>query len=158
MNRILLTTKGAEKLRAELKKLKSTDRPKVIEAIAEARAHGDLSENAEYSAAKEQQGFIEGRIRELEALLPSAQVIDPASLDAQGKVVFGATVELKDEDSGSKVKYQVVGDQEADLEQGQISLGSPIARALIGKEEGDEVTVQTPGGEKYFEIKKVSYI
>lgn len=158
MNRILLTTKGAEKLRAELKKLKSTDRPKVIEAIAEARAHGDLSENAEYSAAKEQQGFIEGRIRELEALLPSAQVIDPASLDAQGKVVFGATVELMDEESGSQVKYQVVGDQEADLEQGQISLGSPIARALIGKEEGDEITVQTPGGEKYFEIIKVSYL
>ena len=158
MNRILLTTSGAEKLRAELKKLKSTDRPQVIEAIAEARAHGDLSENAEYSAAKEQQGFIEGCIRELETLLPSAQVIDPSSLDAQGRVVFGATVDLIDEESGSKVKYQIVGDQEADLGQGQISLGSPIARALIGKEEGDEVTVQTPGGEKYFEIEKVTYI
>ena len=158
MNRILLTTKGAEKLRAELKKLKSTDRPQVIEAIAEARAHGDLSENAEYSAAKEQQGFIEGRIRELEALLPSAQIIDPASLDAQGKVVFGATVELYEEESESEVSYQIVGDQEADLDQGQISLGSPIARALIGKQEGDEVTVRTPGGEKEFEILKVSYI
>lgn len=158
MNRILLTTKGAEKLRAELKKLKSTDRPQVIEAIAEARSHGDLSENAEYSAAKEQQGFIEGRIRELETLIPSAQVIDPASLDAQGKVVFGATVELIDEESGAHVQYQIVGDQEADLNHGQISLGSPIARALIGKMQGDDVTVQTPGGEKYFEIEKVLYI
>lgn len=158
MNPVILTTKGAEKLRAELKKLKSTDRPQVIEAIAEARAHGDLSENAEYSAAKEQQGFIEGRIRELEVLLPSAQIIDPASLDAKGKVVFGATVELYDQVTESEVAYQIVGDQEADLDQGQISLGSPIARALIGKEEGDEITVRTPGGEKEFEILKVSYI
>ena len=158
MNPIILTSKGAEKLRAELKKLKSTDRPQVIEAIAEARAHGDLSENAEYSAAKEQQGFIEGRIRELEVLLPSAQIIDPATLDAQGKVVFGATVELYDHITDSQVKYQIVGDQEADLDQGQISLGSPIARALIGKQEGDEVTVRTPGGEKEFEILTVSYI
>jgi len=158
MNRILLTTKGAEKLRAELKKLKSQDRPQVIEAIAEARAHGDLSENAEYSAAKEQQGFIEGRIRELESILPSAEIIDPSSLDAQGRVVFGSTVELFDEQSEAEVTYQIVGDQEADLEQGQISLGSPIARALIGKEEGEEVTVQAPGGEKNYEILKVSYI
>ena len=158
MNRILLTVKGAEKLRLELKSLKSVDRPQVIEAIAEARAHGDLSENAEYSAAKELQGFIEGRIRELEAFLPSAQIIDPSSLDAQGKVVFGATVELFDEDNNSEVTYQIVGDQEADLDQGQISLGSPIARALIGKEEGDEVVFQAPGGEKQYEILKVSYL
>ena len=158
MNRILLTIKGAEKLRAELKKLKSEDRPAVIEAIAEARAHGDLSENAEYSAAKEQQGFIEGRIRELESTLPSAQIIDPTSLDAQGRVVFGSTVELFEEETETEVTYQIVGDQEADLEQGQISLGSPIARALIGKEEGEEVAVQAPGGEKLYEILKVSYI
>ncbi len=158
MNRILLTTKGAEKLRAELKKLKSEDRPAVIEAIAEARAHGDLSENAEYSAAKEQQGFIEGRIRELEAMLPSAEIIDPSTLDAQGRVVFGSTVELFDEETDAEVTYQIVGDQEADLEHGQISLGSPIARALIGKEEGEEITVLAPGGEKHYEILKVSYI
>ena len=158
MNRILLTTKGAEKLRGELKKLKSEDRPAIIEAIAEARAHGDLSENAEYSAAKEQQGFIEGRIRELETMLPSAEIIDPSSLDAQGRVVFGSTVALFDEETDREVTYQIVGDQEADLEQGQISLGSPIARALIGKEEGEEVTVQAPGGEKNYEILKVSYI
>ncbi len=158
MNRILLTTTGAEKLRAELKKLKSEDRPQIIEAIAEARAHGDLSENAEYSAAKEQQGFIEGRIRELESLLPSAEIIDPSTLDAQGRVVFGSTVELFEEETETEVSYQIVGDQEADLQQGQISLGSPIARALIGKEEGEEVTVQAPGGEKLYEILKVSYI
>lgn len=158
MNRILLTASGAEKLKAELKRLKSTDRPQVIAAIAEARAHGDLSENAEYSAAKEQQGFIEGRIRELEAMLPSAEIIEPANLNGQGKVIFGATVELFDEDGDTEVTYQIVGEQEADIGQGQISLGSPIARALIGKEEGDEVVVQAPGGEKNFEILKVSYI
>jgi len=158
MNRILLTATGAEKLKAELRRLKSTDRHQVIAAIAEARAHGDLSENAEYSAAKEQQGFIEGRIRELEAMLPSAEIIEPANLNGQGKVIFGATVELFDQDGNTEVTYQIVGEQEADIGQGQISLGSPIARALIGKEEGDDVVVQAPGGEKNFEILKVSYI
>ena len=158
MNRILLTTKGAKKLKDDLKRLKSTDRPKVIAAIAEARAHGDLSENAEYSAAKEQQGFIEGRIRELESMLPSAEIIEPANLNSQGKIVFGATVELFDEEGDTEVTYQIVGEQEADLNQGQISLGSPIARALIGKEEGDEVVVRAPAGDKNFEILKISYI
>lgn len=158
MKRELLTTAGAEKLRAELKKLKSTDRPQVIEAIAEARAHGDLSENAEYAAAKEQQSFIEGRIRELESVLSSAEVIDPRTLSGQGKVVFGATVTLFDDDADKEIRYQIVGDSEADLKSGQISLGSPIARAIIGKLEGDEIEVQTPGGKRHMEVLKIEYI
>ena len=158
MNPVILTTKGAEKLRAELKKLKSIDRPQVIEAIAEARAHGDLSENAEYSAAKEQQGFIEGRIRELEVLLPSAQIIDPTSLDAQGRVVFGATVELEDLDTEEVVVYQIVGDIEADIKLNMIAVSSPIARALIGKEEGEVATVKAPAGIREYEIVDIKYV
>ena len=157
MKRVLLTVSGAAKLRIELKRLKSVDRPKVIEAIAEARAHGDLSENAEYDAAREQQGFIEGRIAELESQLSVAEVIDPKKLNARDRVVFGAIVEIYEEDSDQKMKYQIVGDLEADINQGQISLGSPIARALINKEVGDEVEVQTPGGLRHYEILSVSY-
>lgn len=157
MTRVLLTTDGAEKLREELKRLKSVERPRVIEAIAEARAHGDLSENAEFDAAKDQQGFVEGRISELENQLSRAEVIDPAKLNAGGKVVFGARVELYDVDDDAEVSYQVVGELEADLEHGQISLTSPIGRALIGKHEGDEVEVQTPGGTRTYEIVKVRY-
>lgn len=157
MDRVLLTAKGAEALRAELKNLKSVERPKVIEAIAEARSHGDLSENAEYDAAKEQQGFIEGRIKELESQLSIAEVIDPSKLNAKGKVVFGALVTLYDEQADREVQYQVVGDLEADIEKGQISLSSPIGKALIGKEEGDEFTFQAPGGEKSYEVVAVSY-
>jgi transcription elongation factor GreA len=152
------TKRGAEKLKAELHKLKTVDRPGVITAIAEARAQGDLSENAEYDAAKDRQGFIEGRIRELEGKLAAAQVIDPAGLDAGGKVVFGATVELEDEDSGAKVRYQIVGEDEADLKQGLINISSPIARALIGKEEGDTAEVQAPGGIRHYEIVSVQYV
>lgn len=152
-----LTVKGAEKLRAELHKLKTIERPAVIQAIAEARSHGDLSENAEYDAAKEKQGFIEGRIADLEGKLSNAQLIDPATLDAGGRVVFGATVELEDVDSGDTVTYQVVGDDEADIKQGQISVSSPIARALIGKYAGDTVDVQAPGGIRQYEILDVLY-
>lgn len=152
-----LTVKGAEKLRAELHKLKTIERPAVIQAIAEARSHGDLSENAEYDAAKEKQGFIEGRIADLEGKLSNAQLIDPATLDAGGRVVFGATVELEDVDSGDTVTYQVVGDDEADIKQGQISVSSPIARALIGKYAGDTVDVQAPGGVRQYEILDVLY-
>jgi transcription elongation factor GreA len=155
---IPITKRGAEKLKAELHKLKTVDRPGVITAIAEARAQGDLSENAEYDAAKDRQGFIEGRIRELEGKLAAAQVIDPAGLDAGGKVVFGATVELEDEDSGAKVRYQIVGEDEADLKQGLINISSPIARALIGKEEGDTAEVQAPGGIRHYEIVSVQYV
>ncbi len=158
MDRVLLTAAGAERLRSELKKLKSDDRPNVIKAIAEARAHGDLSENAEYSAAREQQGFIEGRISELEAQLSGAEVIDPASLNANGKVIFGSTLKLYDSDDDTEVSYQIVGDLEADIERGQISISSPIARALIGKSEGDEVEVKTPGGVRHYEILSVSYV
>ncbi|MCL4135901.1 UNVERIFIED_CONTAM: hypothetical protein GTU68_001525 [Idotea baltica] len=157
MARVLLTTKGAAALKAELKNLKSVERPKVIAAIAEARAHGDLSENAEYDAAKEQQGFIEGRIKELEGNLGVAEVIDPSKLNAGGKVVFGALVELYDEQLDKEVSYQIVGDLEADIEQNKISLSSPIGRALIGKFEGDEMSFQAPGGEKTYEVLKVSY-
>ena len=157
MDRVLVTAKGAEKLQAELKNLKSVERPKVIEAIAEARAHGDLSENAEYHAAREQQSFIEGRIKELEGNLGVAEVIDPAKLNITGKVVFGALVKLYDVDADSEVSYQVVGDLEADIEQGKISLSSPIGRALIGKLEGDEFTFQAPAGEKTYEVVSVSY-
>lgn len=152
-----LTVKGAEKLRAELHKLKTIERPAVIQAIAEARSHGDLSENAEYDAAKEKQGFIEGRIADLEGKLSNAQLIDPATLDSGGRVVFGATVELEDVDSGDTVTYQVVGDDEADIKQGQISVSSPIARALIGKYAGDTVDVQAPGGVRQYEILDVLY-
>ena len=157
MDRVLLTAKGAEKLQAELKNLKKVERPRVIEAIAEARSHGDLSENAEYDAAKEQQGFVEGRIKELEGQLSVAEVIDPTKLNAGGKVVFGALVKLYDEQSDKEVSYQIVGDLEADIDHGQISLSSPIGRALIGKFEGDEVSVQAPGGERNYEVLDVRY-
>ena len=152
-----LTVKGAEKLRAELHKLKTTERPAVILAIAEARAHGDLSENAEYDAAKEKQGFVEGRIADLEGKLSNAQLIDPTLLDAGGRIVFGATVDLEDINSGETVTYQIVGDDEADIKMGQISVSSPIARALIGKYAGDTVDVQAPGGVRKYEILDVLY-
>ncbi|MFZ1365675.1 MAG: transcription elongation factor GreA [Brachymonas denitrificans] len=155
---IPITVKGAEKLKAELRKLKTKDRPDVIAAIAEARSHGDLSENAEYEAAKDRQGFIEGRIKEIEGKLTAAKVIDPSTLDAGGKVVFGATVDLEDEDSGNAVTYQIVGEDEADLKLGLINVGSPIARALIGKEEGDTAEVQAPGGVRRYEITGVRYL
>ena len=155
---IPITVKGAEKLKAELQKLKTKDRPDVIAAIAEARSHGDLSENAEYEAAKDRQGFIEGRIMEIEGKLSAAQIIDPSALDAGGRVVFGATVELEDEDTGDAVKYQIVGEDEADLKHGLINVSSPIARALIGKEEGDTAEVQAPGGVRRYEVVAVSYI
>lgn len=158
MATIPLTRRGAEKLKEELHRLKTVERHAVIQAISEARAQGDLSENAEYDAAKDKQGFIEGRILELEAKLAAAQVIDPATLDADGKVVFGATVDLEDEDSGAKVTYQIVGDDEADLKLGLISISSPIARALIGKEAGDVAEVQAPGGLRHWEITQVRYL
>jgi transcription elongation factor GreA len=155
---IPLTRRGAEKLKTELQRLKSVDRHAVIQAIAEARAQGDLSENAEYEAAKDKQGFIEGRIKELESKLAGAQVIDPALVDADGKVVFGATVDLEDESSGAKATYQIVGDDEADLKLGLISISSPIARALIGKHAGDVAEVQAPGGLRHWEIVNVRYV
>jgi transcription elongation factor GreA len=157
MATVPVTKRGAEALKAELHKLKTVDRPWVINAIAEARAQGDLSENAEYDAAKDRQGFIEGRIAEVESKLSSSQIIDPSTLDAGGKVVFGATVDLEDESSGQQVTYQIVGEDEADLKLGRINIGSPIARALIGKEEGDGVDVQAPGGAKHYEIIAVRY-
>ncbi|WP_142805074.1 transcription elongation factor GreA [Tepidiphilus sp. J10] len=153
-----MTVEGAEKLRQELHRLKTVERQAVIAAIAEARAHGDLSENAEYDAARERQAFIEGRIQELEAKLANAQIIDPKTLDADGRVVFGATVELEDMESGEKACYQIVGDEEADVKAGKISVSSPIARALIGKYAGDVVQVQTPGGLREFEILDVRYV
>lgn len=152
-----VTKRGAEKLKAELQRLKSVERPAVITAIAEARAQGDLSENADYDAAKERQGFIEGRIAEIEGKLSAAQVIDPSEVDAGGRVVFGATVELEDEASGDAVTYQIVGEDEADIKLGLINISSPIERALIGKEEGDTAQVQAPGGVKRFEIVAVRY-
>jgi transcription elongation factor GreA len=158
MATIPITKRGAEKLKDELHRLKSVDRPAVIQAIAEARAQGDLSENAEYEAAKDRQGFIEGRIQEVEGKLSVAQVIDPSAVDAGGRVVFGATVELEDEESGDQVKYQIVGEDEADLKLGLINISSPIARALIGKEEGDVAVVQAPGGERRYEIVAVQYL
>jgi len=158
MATIPLTRRGADKLKEELQRLKSVERHAVIQAIAEARAQGDLSENAEYDAAKDKQGFIEGRILELEGKLAAAQIIDPARLDAGGRVVFGATVDLEDEASGQKVTYQIVGDDEADLKQGLISISSPIARSLIGKEAGDVAEYQAPGGTKSFEIVGVRYL
>lgn len=158
MATIPLTRKGAEKLKEELHRLKSVERHAVIQAIAEARAQGDLSENAEYDAAKDKQGFIEGRILELEAKLAAAQVIDPATLQAEGRVVFGATVDLEDQDSGTTVTYQIVGDDEADLKLGLVSVSSPVARALIGKQEGDLAEVRAPGGVRTYEITGVRYI
>ena len=158
MTTIPLTKRGAEKLKEELQRLKTKDRPAVIAAIAEARSHGDLSENAEYDAAKDRQGFIEGRIKEVEGKLAAAQIIDPAALDAGGKVVFGATVDLEEEDSGEQVTYQIVGEDEADLKHGLINISSPIARALIGKEEGDTAEVQAPGGVKHYEVIAVRYV
>ena len=158
MATIPITVRGAEKLKAELHRLKTVDRPAVITAIAEARAQGDLSENAEYDAAKDRQGFVEGRIAEVEGKLAAAQIIDPAEVDAGGKVVFGSTVELEEEASGDSVTYQIVGEDEADLKLGLINVSSPIARALIGKEEGDVAEVQAPGGVKRYEIVSVSYL
>jgi transcription elongation factor GreA len=157
MSTIPITKCGAEKLKEELHRLKTVDRPWVINAIAEARAQGDLSENAEYEAAKDRQGFIEGRIAEVESKLSGSQVIDPSTVDAGGRVVFGATVDLEDEDSGVKVTYQIVGEDEADLKLGLINIGSPIARALIGKEEGDVAEVQAPGGTRRYEVVAVRY-
>jgi len=148
---------GAEKLRVELHRLKTVDRPAVIAAIAEARAHGDLSENAEYDAAKERQGFVEGRIQEVEGKLSNAQIIDPTLLDADGRCVFGATVEIEDQDSGEAVTYQIVGEDEADIKTGKLSVASPMARALIGKYAGDVAQVQAPGGIREFEIIDVRY-
>jgi transcription elongation factor GreA len=157
MNKIPLTVNGAEELRQELHRLKTVERPSVIAAIQEARAHGDLSENAEYDAAKERQGFIEGRILDLEGKLSNAQIIDPAKLDVDGRCVFGATIELADLETGDNVTYQIVGDDEADIKTGKISVSSPIARALIGKYSGDVAEVQAPGGVKEFEILDVKY-
>ena len=158
MATVPITVRGLQKLKAELLQLKAIDRHAVIKAIAEARAQGDLSENAEYEAAKDKQGFIEGRILELESKLAAAQVIDPATLDAGGRVVFGATVDLEEEGRGVSVTYQIVGDDEADLKLGLISISSPIARALIGKEVGDVADVQAPGGVKSYEIMDVRYV
>lgn len=158
MTTIPLTSTGAERLREELKQLKSVDRPRIINAIAEARAHGDLKENAEYHAAKEEQGFVEGRIGDLEGQLGSAQIIEITKLNAGTRVVFGATVDLMDDESGVEVTYQIVGDLEAGIAQGRISISSPIARALIGKDEGDIAVVKAPGGDKEFEIMRVQYI
>lgn len=158
MNQIPITIKGAELLKAELQRLRSVDRPNVIQAIAEARAQGDLSENAEYDAAKERQSFIEGRIAEIEAKLSNAQIIDPKTLNAEGRCVFGATVEVEDLDSGDVSKYQIVGDDEADIKQGKISVSSPIARALIGKSEGEVAEVMAPAGLRSYEVRVVEYI
>ena len=157
MSKTPLTVRGAEQLRDELNRLKSEDRPRIINAIAEARAHGDLKENAEYHAAREQQGFIEGRIAEIESKLANAQIIDVTTLPATGRVVFGVTVVLADEEDGSEKTYQIVGEDEADIKTGRISVQSPIARALIGKEEGEVVDVQAPGGQRAYEIVEVRY-
>lgn len=158
MKRTPMTARGAERLRQELKQLKSEARPNVIKAIAEARSHGDLSENAEYHAAREQQSFIEGRIKDIEHRLSHAEVIDVTKLSANGRVVFGSTVEVEDQDSGARVIYQLVGDDEADIKQGMLSVSSPIARALIGKLEGDVVDVSAPGGTRSYEIVSVRYV
>ena len=158
MKRTPMTLRGAGQLREELKRLKSVDRPRVIKAIAEARSHGDLSENAEYHAAREQQGFIEGRISEIESKLAACEIIDPATIADQSRVVFGATVELEDAASGDEVTYRIVGELEADLKHGRISVTSPIARALIGREEGDTAVVATPGGKREYEIKSIAFI
>ena len=158
MKKAPITVAGAEKLKQDLHRLKTVDRPRIIQAIAEARSHGDLSENAEYHAAKEQQGFTEGRIADLESKFAAAQIIDPKTVNASGKVVFGATLDLMDEDSGKAVTYQIVGDYEADIGAGKISISSPIARALIGKEQGDVVEVQVPGGVRSYEILEIRYV
>lgn len=158
MNKVPLTARGAEKLREELERLKRIERPRVIEAIAEARAHGDLKENAEYHAAREQQGFIEGRIKEIDGKLSNAQIIDVTQVPANGKVVFGATVLVFEEDKDQELSFQIVGEDEADLKQGMISISSPIARAMIGKVEGDVAVVDAPGGQRELEILKVEYI
>ncbi|HLS43210.1 MAG TPA: transcription elongation factor GreA [Paenalcaligenes sp.] len=158
MSAIPLTTQGAERLQVELHRLKTVERPEVINAIAEARAQGDLSENAEYDAARERQAFVEGRIRELEGTLSNAQIIDPTTLDSDGRIVFGATVKMEDLDSGEQLSYQIVGDVEADIRSQRISVSSPVARALIGKTEGDVAEVQAPGGVREYEILSVSYI
>jgi transcription elongation factor GreA len=158
MSTIPLTRRGSEKLKEELQRLKTVERHAVIQAISDARAQGDLSENAEYEAAKDKQGFIEGRILEIEGKLAAAQVIDPSTLDAEGRVVFGSTVELEDEASGTRVTYQIVGDDEADLKLGLISISSPIARALIGRSAGDVAEVKAPGGLKSYEIIEVRYL
>ena len=152
-----MTVHGAEKLKAELHRLKTVERPAVIQAIADARSHGDLSENADYDAAKERQGFIEGRIAEIEAKLANAQVIDPSSIEADGRVVFGATVEIEDAESGARRRWQIVGDDEADIRHHKVSVSSPLARALIGKREGDSVEVHAPGGARTYEIVAVRY-
>ena len=158
MSKIPITIAGAERLRAELQELKAVQRPTIVTAIAEARSHGDIAENAEYHAAKERQGFIEGRISELESKLANVQIINPALLDADGRCVFGATVDLEDMKSGEVVTYQIVGDDEGDIKQGKVSIGSPLARALIGKYSGDVAEVQAPGGVREYEILDVKYI
>jgi len=158
MNQIPITRNGSELLKEELKQLKSVDRPQVVQDIAEARAQGDLSENAEYDAAKERQGFIEGRIRQIESILSQAAIIDPTSLNAEGKCVFGSTVEIEDLDEEKKSTYQIVGDDEADIKQKKISINSPLAKSMIGKEEGDVIDFESPGGLKNYEIVKISYI
>jgi transcription elongation factor GreA len=158
MSKTPLTVAGAEKLKEELRRLKAEDRPRVVNAIAEARAHGDLKENAEYHAAREQQSFIEGRIRDIEGKLSNAQIVDVTALPQTGKVVFGVTVGLEEAESGRPLTYRIVGDDEADIKLGMISVSSPIARALIGKEEGDVVTVQAPGGDIRYEIIEVRYV
>lgn len=158
MTKVPVTVRGHDLLKEELKRLKSTDRPAIIKAIAEARAHGDLKENAEYHAAKEQQGFIEGRIMELESKLSNLQVIDVTAIDAKGKIVFGSTVVLVDEENGEETVYKIVGEDEADIKAGLISFTSPIARALIGRSEGDEVKFSAPGGDKQFEVIEIRYV
>lgn len=158
MKRMPLTAKGAQRLRAELKRLKTEERPRIIAAIAEARSHGDLSENAEYHAAREQQSFIEGRIKDVEAHLSNSEIIDVTAITAGGRVVFGATVDLEDQDDGNKVVYQIVGDAEADIKTGLISVSSPIARALVGKNQGDVVDVVAPNGTRSYEIVSVKYV
>ena len=158
LNKVPLTVRGAERMRVELHDLKTVQRPAIIAAIAEARAHGDLSENAEYHAAKERQSFIEGRIADLDGKISNAEIIDPTTLDADGRCVFGATVELEDMDKGTKVTYQIVGEDEADIKQGKISIASPIARSMIGKSAGDIAEVQAPGGVREYEILDVRYV
>jgi transcription elongation factor GreA len=158
MKRVPLTQAGAEKLRSELQHLKTVDRPAIIVAIAEARSHGDLSENAEYDAARERQGFVEGRISRIETKLAQAHIVNPAEVDAEGRIVFGATIELEDLETGAEVRYQIVGDDEADIKAGKISIDSPIARALIGKIAGDVAEVQAPGGVREYEVLGVSYV
>jgi transcription elongation factor GreA len=158
MAKVPMTVEGAERLKQELHRLKTIERPAVIQALAEARSHGDLSENADYDAAKERQGFLEGRISEVESKLANAQVIDPSEIDADGLIVFGALVEIEDSEGGHRRSYQIVGDDEADIKQGKISISSPIARALIGKHPGDVAEVKAPGGVREYEILDVKYI